>query len=34
VCILDFGSDKSSSSGNFTIVFPSADTSSAIIRIA
>jgi hypothetical protein len=34
VCILDFGSDKSSSSGNFTIVFPSADTSNAIIRIA
>ena len=34
VCVLDFGSDKSSSSGNFTIVFPSADTSSAIIRIA
>jgi hypothetical protein len=34
VCILDFGSDKSSSSGNFTIVFPSASTSDAIIRIA
>ena len=34
VCILDFGSDKSSSSGNFTIVFPSANTSDAIIRIA
>ena len=34
VCVLDFGSDKSSSSGNFTIVFPSDDTSSAIIRIA
>jgi len=34
VIILDFGSDKSSSSGDFTIVFPTADASSAIIRIA
>ena len=34
VCILDFSSDKSSSSGNFTIVFPTADASNAIIRIA
>ena len=34
VCILDFGSDKSSSSGNFTIVFPTADASNAITRIA
>ena len=34
VCVLDFGSDKSSSSGNFTIVFPTADSSNAIIRIA
>ena len=34
VIILDFGSDKSSSSGDFTIVFPTADSSSAIIRIA
>ena len=34
VVILDFGSDKSSSSGDFTIVFPTADASSAIIRIA
>ena len=34
VCILDFSSDKSSSSGNFTIVFPTADASHAIIRIA
>lgn len=30
----DFGSDKSSSSGDFTIVFPTADSSNAIIRIA
>ena len=34
VCILDFGSNKSSTSGNFTIVFPTADSSNAIIRIA
>jgi hypothetical protein len=34
VCVLDFGSDKSSSSGDFTIVFPTANSSSAIIRIA
>ena len=34
VVILDFGSDKVSSSGDFTIVFPTADSSSAIIRIA
>ena len=34
VAVLDFGSDKSSSSGDFTIQFPTADSSSAIIRIA
>ena len=34
VVILDFGSDKSSSSGDFTIVFPTGDSTSAIIRIA
>ena len=34
VAILDFGSDKSSSAGDFTIVFPTADSSNAIIRIA
>lgn len=34
VIVLDFGSDKSSSSGDFTIVFPTADASNAIIRIA
>jgi hypothetical protein len=34
VCILDFGSDKSSSAGDFTIVFPTADATNAIIRIA
>ena len=34
VCVLDFGSDKSASSGDFTIVFPAAASSNAIIRIA
>lgn len=34
VIVLDFGSDKSSSSGDFTVVFPTADASNAIIRIA
>ena len=34
VLVLDFGSDKSSTAGDFTIVFPTADASNAIIRIA
>ena len=34
VCVLDFGGDKSASSGDFTIVFPAAGASTAIIRIA
>jgi len=34
VCVLDFGSDKGSTSGDFTIVFPTANASNAIIRIA
>ena len=34
VCILDFGADKGATSGDFTIVFPTADASNAIIRIA
>lgn len=33
VLVLDFTSDKSSSSGDFTVVFPTADASNAIIRI-
>jgi len=32
--VLDFGADKSSSSGTFTVQFPAADASNAIIRIA
>lgn len=34
VCILDFGSDKTSTAGTFQIVFPAATASDAIIRIA
>lgn len=34
VAVLDFGSDKSATSGDFTIVFPTADASNAIIRLA
>ena len=34
VCVLDFGSDKTSTSGDFSIIFPTADASNAIIRIA
>ena len=34
VVILDFGSDKTASAGDFTVVFPTADASNAIIRIA
>jgi len=34
VIVLNFGADKSSSSGDFTIQFPTADASNAIIRIA
>ena len=34
IVVLDFGSDKSSSSGDFTVQFPAADASNAIIRIA
>ena len=34
VAVLDFGSDKTSTAGTFTIVFPTADASNAIIRIS
>ena len=34
VCILDFGGDKTSTSGTFTIQFPAADASNAILRLA
>ena len=34
VIVLNFGSDKTSTAGDFTITFPTADASDAIIRIA
>lgn len=34
VVVLDFGGDKTSTAGDFTIQFPTADASNAIIRIA
>ena len=34
VAVLDFGADKTSTSGDFTIQFPTADASNAILRIA
>jgi len=34
VCVLDFGADKTSTDGDFTIIFPTADKNNAIIRIA
>jgi hypothetical protein len=34
VAVLAFGGDKTSTNGDFTIVFPTADASNAIIRIA
>ena len=32
--VLDFGGDKTSTSGTFTIAFPAADASNAILRLA
>jgi hypothetical protein len=34
VCVLDFGADKTATAGDFTIQFPTADASNAILRIA
>ena len=34
VAVLDFGADKTSTGGDFTVQFPAADASNAIIRIA
>jgi hypothetical protein len=34
VAVIDFGADKTSTAGDFTIQFPAADASNAIIRIA
>ena len=34
VAVLDFGSDKTSTSGTFTVVFPTPDASNGLLRIA
>ena len=34
VVVLDFGADKTSTAGDFTVIFPTADASNAIIRNA
>lgn len=34
VAVIDFGADKTSTNGTFTIQFPTADASNAIVRIA
>tara|TARA_R110000796_G_scaffold6645_1_gene23312 strand:- start:148 stop:579 length:432 start_codon:yes stop_codon:yes gene_type:complete len=34
VAVLDFGTDKTSTAGDFTVQFPAADASNAIVRIA
>lgn len=34
IAVLDFGSDKTSTAGDFTIQFPTADASNAILRLA
>ena len=34
VCAIDFGADKTVTSGTFTIQYPTADASNAIVRIA
>ena len=34
VAVLDFGADKTATDGDFTVIFPAYDSTSAIIRIA
>ena len=34
VAVLDFGGDKVSTAGDFTVIFPAADATNAIVRIA
>lgn len=34
VAVLDFGADKTSTNGTFTVQFPTADATNAIVRIA
>lgn len=33
VCVLDFGGDKTATNGDFTIIFPTATNTTAIVRI-
>lgn len=34
VAVLDFGSDKTSTTGTFSVIFPTANSTSAILRLA
>jgi len=34
IAVLDFGADKTSTAGSFTVQFPANDSSSAVVRIA
>jgi hypothetical protein len=34
IAVLDFGADKTSTAGDFTVQFPTNDASSAVIRVA
>jgi len=34
VCILDFGGDKTATSGTFTVQFPAATSTAAILRVS
>jgi len=34
VAVLSFGGDKTATNGTFSVIFPTADSTSAIIRIA
>jgi len=34
VCVLDFGGDKTATSGTFTIQFPAATSTAALLRIS
>jgi predicted amino acid dehydrogenase len=34
IAVLDFGADKTSTAGDFTVVFPANDATNAIVRIA
>lgn len=34
IAVLDFGADKISTTGDFTVMFPAADSTNAIVRVA